>query len=146
MCGNRHPLRGGKKERDYGKERKGLDLFWEQVARVRDGLKTAERLSVVSVQWLGTRKTEDVWEPDTHKETRLPHANYLFGIGGALVGWESHLNSSLLWQVGFILKTVYDCCYTDQQRDSRPSPKLCHIPSDHSLGDPQLLKIPPERE
>ena len=50
---------------------------------------------------------EDVGEPNTYKETKLPHVNYLFDIWRAVVGWKSHLNSSLLWGVGFILKAVY---------------------------------------
>ena len=57
------------------------------MVRVRARLETLRSYGV-----LVASGQEAVWEPNTHKETTLTHAVYLFAIWGALLGWKSNIN------------------------------------------------------
>lgn len=65
-----------------GREMGGLDLLVRGDGKNWGGLKTTERLSVVRGQWTGRYVVAN-----TYMETKLTHANYLFAIWGARVGW-----------------------------------------------------------
>lgn len=91
--------RSGRLERALGE----LDLLREKWWKVRARLViTKNLLNIVGGQWpgrcVGARRTQG---------NQTNHADHLFMIWGALIGWKSQINSSLLWGVNFLLKAIY---------------------------------------